>query len=153
MKRFLGPAGAYYLSIILGIIAYRVPRMTIRWEGQEVSERTWVAYVANVERTGGGSLCIAPGVRPDDGELRVVIMPAQSKWNFLTKNMHKVASGQHVKEPGVLYFPAREVDVECDQSGIVEVDGDVFGNAPAKLAICPNAVKVICPVKSDGKTS
>ena len=149
MKRYLGPKGAYYLSIVLGIIAFRIPHMTVRWQGHEYGGRTWVVYAANVERTAGGSMCIAPGARPDDGKLHVAIVPSRSKLYSMTKMMPKVPSGAHVREPGVSYFSTEKLDVECERPGIVEIDGDVFGTAPATFTVCSKAIEVIRPVKTD----
>jgi YegS/Rv2252/BmrU family lipid kinase len=151
MKRLLGPTVGYCLSIFLGILAYRVPHMTVRWDEQEFSERAWGAYAANVEWTGADSICIAPGAQPDDGELRVVIVPSRSKLNFVAKFMPKVPSGKHVKEPGVSYFSAKKIEVDCEHPGLVEIDGDIFGTAPATFSICPRAVQILCPGKADMK--
>jgi len=145
MKRFLGPAGAYYLGTVLQVIAYRPPDMRIRWNGQEHRGRTWMIVVGNVEWTGGGSMRLAPGARPDDGAFDVSIIPARRKWNLLTKMMPQLASGAHVDAPDVSYFPAGEMEVVCDPPGLVDIDGDLFGFTPATFRICPQAVEIICP--------
>jgi diacylglycerol kinase family enzyme len=62
----------------------------------------------------------------------------------------KVASGAHVNEPGVRYFPARRIEVDSDPPAIIEIDGDLFGMTPATFAVCPNAVQVLCPDKTKG---
>jgi YegS/Rv2252/BmrU family lipid kinase len=145
MKRYLGPTGAYYLATLLACIAYRAPRMTVRWGAGEFSDRAWIVIVSNVERSAGGSMCLGPGARPDDGELNVTIIPSGPKLRMMARIMPKIASGAHVKEPEVLYFPAREIEVGCDSPSIVEVDGDVFGMTPARLSICPRAVEILSP--------
>ena len=145
MKRFLGPRGAYYLGTILQVLTYRPPSMTVRWGGKEHSHRTWMVIVGNVERTAGGSMRLAPGARLDDGKMHTSIIPARGKWNLLTKMMPQIAAGAHVKEPDVLYFQAREVEVDCDPPGLIEIDGDLFGGTPARFSICPQAVQVLCP--------
>jgi diacylglycerol kinase (ATP) len=145
MKRFLGPTGAYYLSTILLIISFRAPRVTVRWKDQEYSGRAWIVIVGNVERTSGGSMCLAPGARFDDGELNVSIIPSRSKLTMVTKMLPKVASGAHVNQPGVKYFPAREIQVDSDPPAVLDVDGDIFGVTPATFSVCPKAVQILCP--------
>ena len=143
MKRYLGAKGAYYLSTILQILTYRAPHMKVRWKQQEYSGRGWMVVVANVERIGGGSMCIAPGAKPDDGKLNVSIIPARSKLNMLTKMLPKAASGVHVNEPDVLYFTATRIEVDCDPAVILDIDGDIFGMTPATFSICPKAIQVL----------
>jgi YegS/Rv2252/BmrU family lipid kinase len=150
MKRLLGPTGAYYLGTILQIIAYRAPRMTVRWEDQEYGGRILIILVGNVERTAGGSMCLAPGARFDDGELNVSIVPSRSRIKRMT-TLPKIASGKHIKEPDIRYFPATEIEVDSDPPAILDIDGDLFGTTPATFAVCPNAVEVLCrnPLQTD----
>jgi len=145
MKRLLGPKGAYYLGTVLQIMAYRTPHMTVRWEQQEYSGRVIIVVAANVEQTAGGSMRLAPGARFDDGELNVSIVPFRSKWDMMVTTLPKVASGAHIHEPGILYFPTEKVDVDSDPPAILDVDGDLFGTTPATFTVCPKAVEVLCP--------
>jgi len=142
MKRILGPTGAYYLATILQIMTFRAPHMKAHWEEYEFSGVAWMVIVANVERTSGGSMCLAPGAHFDDGELNVSIIPSQSKLKEVVTMLPKVASGGHVNEPGVLYFPAKEIEVESDPSAVIDIDGDIFGMTPATFTVCPRAVQV-----------
>jgi YegS/Rv2252/BmrU family lipid kinase len=145
MKRLLGPAGAYYLGVFLQIIAYRAPSMTVRWGEREHSGRVWIVTVGNVERTSGGTMCVAPGASYDDGELNVAVIPSRAKLTMLTKMLPKAPSGAWVREPGALYFPAKRIEVDSDPPGILDVDGDLFGTTPATFTVCPRAVQVLCP--------
>jgi diacylglycerol kinase family enzyme len=90
-------------------------------------------------------MCVAPGARTDDGELNAVIIPSRSKLKMMTKTLPKVASGAHVHEPGVLYFPVKKIEVVSDPPVILDIDGDIFGMTPATFAVCPKAVQVLCP--------
>jgi diacylglycerol kinase family enzyme len=95
MKRFLGPTGAYYLGTILQVIVYRPPTMTIRWGEEEYCERTWMVIIGNIERTAGGSMCLAPGAHPEDGLMHTSIIPVRSKLNLLAKMMPQKPPGQN----------------------------------------------------------
>ena len=83
MKRLLGPKGGYYLATILGIIAYRLPNMTVHWEGGQRRGRTWTVLIGNTETCSGGSMRVCPGARCDDGEMNVSIFPSVSKLKML----------------------------------------------------------------------
>jgi diacylglycerol kinase (ATP) len=149
MKRILGPAGAYYLATILQIVTYRAPHIAARWEEHEYSGEAWMVIVANVERTSGGSMCLAPGAQFDDGELNVSIIPFQSKLREVATMLPKVASGGHIEEPSVMYFPTKGIAVESDPPVVIDIDGDIFGMTPATFAVCPRAVQVLCPERAD----
>jgi YegS/Rv2252/BmrU family lipid kinase len=152
MKRILGPKAGYYLAMIIETVVFHPPDLTVRWEEEEYNGRCWIVLVGNVERTAGGSMCIAPGARIDDGEFRVSIIPSQSKIKSMTKMMPKVASGAHVKEPGVSYFPAKKLEVDSNPPTAVDVDGDLFGKSPATITIYPRAAQVLSPGLPDVDT-
>ena len=150
MKRFLGPTGAYYLSTIMEIIAYRAPRMRVNWGTGEYSGRVWIVTVGNVERTSGGSMCLAPGARFDDGELNMAVIPSQSKWQMMTRMLPKTPLGAHVRESGVVCAPAKKIVVSAHPAVILDVDGDLFGMTPATFTVCPRAVQILCPERTLG---
>ena len=146
MKRLLGATGAYYLATFLQIIVYRPPHVTVRADGQERSGgRTWMVLVGNAEYSSGGSMRIAPGARTDDGELNITVFPANSKLRMITSLLPKIASGRHIEEPGVSYFPAERVEIESEPPAILDLDGDIFGTTPATFTVCPGALRVLTP--------
>jgi diacylglycerol kinase (ATP) len=154
MKRLLGPVGAYYLGTFLQIILHRSPRMIVRADGQERSKRRcWMVIVGNVEYSAGGSMCIAPGARPDDGELNITIFPVKSKFRMLTKLLPKVATGAHIQESGVSYFPAKTVAIESEPPSILELDGDLFGTTPATFTVCPQSLQILSSERTNSKSS
>jgi diacylglycerol kinase (ATP) len=102
-----------------------------------------MVVVGNVERTAGGSMCLSPGARDDDGEIHVSIIPCKSKLAMASKIFPKVASGEHVNVPGVLHFTTRRIEVEGKSQALMDIDGDLFGTTPAAFTICPKAVKVL----------
>ena len=145
MKRFLGPKGAYYLGTFLQVIVYRSPHMTVRAAEREHNGRTWMVIVGNAEWTGGGSMCLAPGARTDDGDLNITVFTAQSKLKLYTKVFPKVPTGVHIHEPGVDYFPGKRIEVDSTPPAMLELDGDIFGATPATFTVCPQALRVISP--------
>jgi diacylglycerol kinase (ATP) len=151
MKRLLGPKGAYYLGTFLQIIAYRPPGMMVSADGRERSQgRIWMVIIANVESSAGGSMRVAPGASTDDGELNITVFPTKSKLRMITGLLPKVATGAHIEEPGVDYFPAKKVEIEGDPPCILDLDGDVFGTTPATFTVCPGALQVLTPETSPG---
>ncbi len=144
MKNLLGPKGAYYLATFLQVIVYQASHMTIRIDGQEQSGRNWMITVANVEKMAGGSMCLAPKARIDDGKLDISIFPfSKSKFKIITKFLPKVATGRHINEPGVSYLPGMKIEVESTPPVILDLDGDIFGTTPATFTVCPSVMQVM----------
>ncbi len=144
MKRILGPTGAYYLGSLLQIVVYTAPRMVVRIDGKEYAGRQWMVIAANAEKVGGGSMCIAPDARIDDGEMNVTIVPALSKARIVGL-LPRLATGSHVTEQRITYLPAQSVEIESDPPAILDIDGDLFGTTPASIALCPDALRVMTP--------
>lgn len=146
MKRILGPTVAYYLGTLIQVFAYRPPSVVVEADGRRFSGRAWMVMAANVERSGGGSMCLAPGARADDGELNVVIVPVDtSKLKVAIRLFPRIPTGAHVDEPDVHYFPAKQVSVRADPPAPVELDGDVLGETPVTFTICPSRVRIVVP--------
>ena len=145
MKRLLGATGAYYLACFLQIIIYRPSVLTVNADGSERCKGTrWMVLIGNSEYSSGGSMCIAPGARCDDGELNVTVFPVKSKFRMITL-LPKVATGEHIKEPGVDYFPAKKIEIDSDRPVVVDLDGDILGTTPVTFTVCPNAMDIITP--------
>ena len=148
MKRLLGAKKAYYLATILGIIRYRLPHVIVKCGDRQHEGRTWMVIVGNVDRIGGGSMCVAPGASPDDGMLNVSIISAMSKLAILRK-LPGIATGKHVDEPEVSYFPGEQLEVVSDPPASVEVDGDVCGTTPVTYTVCPKELEIMTPEQGD----
>lgn len=145
MKRLLGPTGAYYLGTLLQFVVFRPPHMTVRTETRELDLRSWMVIVGNSERTSGNSMCLAPGAVIDDGELNITVLPSHSKLKMITRIFPRIASGEHVNEPGVSYFPARKIEVDSDPPSILDLDGDICGMTPAAFTVCPRIMQIMTP--------
>ena len=145
MKRLLGPKGAYYLGTLLQIVAYRPPQMSVVSEHGNYSGRAYIVVAGNAERSSGGGMRLSPGARTDDGEMNVSVIPAQSRLKMTTRMFPKISSGGHVREPGVLYFQAKELTVQSNPPVPLEVDGDMFGTTPVAFRVCPRALRILPP--------
>jgi YegS/Rv2252/BmrU family lipid kinase len=146
MKRFLGAAGAYYLATLLQYLVYQPPRMTVRVDGQAFEGRFWMVIVGNAERSGGGSMRLAPGARTDDGLGDVTIMEARAKPRMLVDLLPKIPAGEHVGAPGVHYLPGRTIAVTTSPPVIVDLDGDAVGTTPVTFTVVEHALRAMAPV-------
>ena len=142
MKRIFGAKGAYFLIAFLGVFVYKPAVMKLRFQDHERNGRMWMVFIGNAEWSAGGNMRLAPGALPNDGELNVAIIPIRSKLEILFK-LSRIAKGEHINDPGVEYFPVQNIEIESETFAGVEIDGDIFGNTPAKVSICPAAIKLI----------
>jgi diacylglycerol kinase (ATP) len=144
MERLFGPKIGRYLRAIAGMIMYKPTRMTVRHEGREYSDYTKAILIGNTEWILKDNVQTTPGIDPDNGDLNVTIIPAQTKIRDFS-NISKIAVGGGIKEKGVLYFLTKKSEIESDPPADLAIDGEFFGATPAVITLCPRAVRVISP--------
>lgn len=149
MKRYLGAKGAYYLATFIQLLLYRTTYMTLKTETKDFNGKSWLFLIGNSESTAGGSMFLAPGASLDDGELNVTIFPNASRVRMELKLMPKVAKGEHVNEPEILYFPSKNIRIDSKPPAVVELDGDLRGMTPAIFTVCPRKMTIITPDKNN----
>jgi diacylglycerol kinase (ATP) len=64
---------------------------------------------------------------------------------MVMKLMPKIATGEHVNDPSISYFPAMKIKIDSNPSALLELDGDLFGTTPATFTVCPGALQVMTP--------
>jgi diacylglycerol kinase (ATP) len=97
--------------------------------------------VCNSRLIGGGRL-IAPDAVIDDGLLDVCLIEAMSAMDFVAL-ARKVADGDHVNDPRVLYFQAASIDIELDRAVKVNTDGEVFDGRRCEYRVRPRAARFL----------
>lgn len=151
LKRWLGGKAAYFAGMAVAAVSYRPSRMTIRWDGGDHTGPTWLVMGANAEWMGGGGMRVAPGARVDDGEFNVTILEAQSRLTIL-RQMPKISSGAHLGAPGVHYFPSTRLEIDAEPVAGVDMDGEVIGETPVRIAILPQALTaIVLPFNTDDR--
>lgn len=101
-------------------------------------------------KTYGGGMRAAPDALLDDGLLDVVVLESIGKLRFLTRLLPKVFSGEHVREPSVRCFRAREVAIGADRPFTMYADGDPIGELPLRVRVLASAVRVLVPAGGAG---
>jgi len=143
MKRYLGPAIGTYVSMILALLDFRPPTMTVAWDTGSYTGPLWMAIAANAESVAGASICLAPGAKPNDEKLDLLLIPAKSKPAMLATVLPKIPTGRHIDVVGVQYFQSNTMNVDADRPMLVEIDGDVFGHTPATFTLYPNILTIL----------
>lgn len=107
----------------------------------QISRSLYAFAVCNSRLIAGGRL-IAPDAVIDDGLLDVCLIEAMSAIEFVAL-ARKVADGDHVKDPRVLYYQAQSVRVELDRSVHVNTDGEVFEDTRCDYRVLPRAARFL----------
>lgn len=97
--------------------------------------------VCNSRLIGGGRL-IAPDAVIDDGLLDVCLIEAMSAMDFVAL-ARKVADGDHVNDPRVLYFQAASIDLDLERDIKVNTDGEVFESRRCEYRVLPRAARFL----------
>lgn len=93
---------------------------------------------------------IGSRIRPDDGQLDVLIVTA-TKPHELASVLARFASSTMEDSQFVIYRKARSVTLECSRRIPVQLDGDVIEQTPARFSVLPQDIGVIVPVGSTPK--
>lgn len=97
----------------------------------------------------GAGMKVAPNAAPGDGMLDVVLMRHAPKLVFLRVLM-MIRNGTHIKLPQISTGRATNVEVNCDRSMPVGVDGESLHiSFPLRIRVIPNALRIMAPGSPD----
>jgi diacylglycerol kinase (ATP) len=99
--------------------------------------------VCNSRLIGGGRL-IAPEAVIDDGWLDVCVIEAMPTLEFVGL-LREVARGDHLDDPRVSYFRARDLRLQFDRVIKVNTDGQVLDATSCRYSILPRAARFLVP--------
>lgn len=138
------PSAFTYLRIALsGLATYRSPLFTVSADGETVSGRLLLAFVANAQYC-GNRMHVAPTARMDDGLLDVLAVHDLKLLQVLPK-LVKLYGGRILGDPAVRHMRAARVRIETDPPVIIQADGQIVGETPAEFSLLPRALQVVVP--------
>jgi len=143
VPRWLGGFATFFVATMRSMLCYRPSRLEITIDGERVwSDVTLTFAVCNSSHFGGG-MQIAPGAKPDDGLLEVVLI-AGGALNAL-RLTGSIYSGEHLSRDFVHSWQGREVSVRSlgDRPVRLDVDGEQPGLLPATWRIIPGGLHVV----------
>ncbi len=147
----LGGTFSYARATLEGLLAFTPPKVRIVVDGVDQGVTPiFVVAVANGRYFGGGML-FAPGAKPDDGLLDVVVMPPRSMLRAL-RGLPGIYSGAHVHAPDVRVHRGRVIElVPVEGTALLDIDGESPGAAPARFDVLPGVLSVagLLPTLSD----
>jgi diacylglycerol kinase (ATP) len=138
---FMGGTIPYLSSLVTTLITYQNKDVElILDEDEPIQMVANSVVVANCQYFGGG-MRIAPDADPHDGLFDVITIGDVDKIEFLM-TVPKVYDGTHLTHPAVDAYRARRVDVRSEQRMLLQVEGEVCGEAPLTFHVVPSALQV-----------
>lgn len=133
---------AYTLATLWKAMQMRCYPLRITLDGHTIERDCLFIEVANTRYT-GTSFLIAPGARPDDGTLDVVLVSRLSRLRVL-QLFPSIYSGRHIQYDEVETFRAKEIRIEADTALGLAPDGETEGTMPVTISCRPLSVKLFC---------
>jgi diacylglycerol kinase (ATP) len=134
----------YTWKVLRGGFTFDATRYVIEADGRRVEVDALLVAVANLAQY-GSNVVIAPGAKPDDGLLDVVIVETRGALGRLGL-VPRVFDRTVHKAPGVTILPARQLRVTAAAPIAFHVDGEPYqGPATIEARIRPGSLVVKVP--------
>lgn len=138
---FMGGTVPYLTSLVTTLITYQNKALELVLDDREpIKMVANSVVVANCQYFGGG-MRVAPDADPHDGLLDVVVIGDIDKVEYLF-TVPKVYDGTHITHPQVDTYRARRVEVRTQQRLMLQIEGEVCGEAPLSFQVIPSALQV-----------
>ena len=134
----------YAYGALRALASWQPTAFTVRFDGGEPRRAVGYTVAAANSKAYGGGMWLAPAATLDDGLLDVVIVGHVSKLRFL-RLLPTVFKGEHVRQPNVEVFRAKEIEISAERPFTLYADGDPIAALPVTVRALPGAVKVIVP--------
>lgn len=144
LGRYVGRRLAYPVGILSALAGYRPAPATVTLDGDAIVVPRFTNLVVANGRYFGRGLKPAPRAELDDGLFDVLLMQDLSAREIATR-FPELRDGPPPGDPKLRSFRARRVEVAGPAHLLVEADGEVLGNVPARFEIVPRALRVVVP--------
>lgn len=139
LKRRIGEA-AFWFSGVEHLARWRPVSFTVEANG-ETHQATFAAF-GRSPRYGGG-LAITPRASLTDPRFEICIVKTNNRFRYLRLLTASMRTGLSQDSLDVRYLFATEARVAGD--ALVQVDGELIGEIPARFEIAPQPVEIIIP--------
>lgn len=137
-----GQAG-YALAVVNSLARLAHPTYPLRLDDAEAIDlRPCTLLSFSNSRCTGGTMQMAPGADPSDGELDVIRVGAMGRRELL-RTFPKIYEGTHLAHPAISATRARRVTFADPFPTDVMVDGEVLELTLRELRVLPGALRVI----------
>jgi diacylglycerol kinase (ATP) len=144
-KRRLG-AFAYYWTALRMAFSVRRRRLKVEVDGKALEYNCVEVMIANCGKFFKQLYPMGPEMRLDDGHLDVWILSTES-WLDFPRYTYGLVTGRPANLSTVYIEAKKSVTVRCQQTLLVQGDGDMMGTTPLDVELLPGALTVLVPEK------
>ncbi|MDQ0221286.1 YegS/Rv2252/BmrU family lipid kinase [Peribacillus cavernae] len=142
-KNILGKI-SYFLSAFRTINESDPFRFKMVYDGKVIEDEAIMILVVNGNFIGTNTLPF-PLIKPDDGLLDVIIVKNSNLGVFKeVMEMKRTLSESTDPESGVMYFQAKELQIESDREMDADMDGEIYLQTPAGLSVLRHHLAMLC---------
>lgn len=141
-NRYIRGTIPYLASLAATLLTYENREISVT-VGERTSARTINALVMAIGRYFGGGMRIAPDADLSDGLFDVVTIGNVGRLELLF-NFPTVYRGTHLSNPKVSVERARAIEVKSPRRTLIQADGELLGETPARFEIVSRALTFLC---------
>jgi YegS/Rv2252/BmrU family lipid kinase len=141
LPRWIGGSARFAAAAIAALGRYKNVSVLLRLDERTMTINSNLIVVAN-GRFAGGGMMLAPHAELNDGLLDVIVTDGATRLDVV-KELPRIQRGAHLKNPKVIEMRAREVSVNSEEPMAIDLDGEMVGFTPARLAIVASAIRFI----------
>ncbi len=139
--KWLGRKG-YDAAAMVELAKMRASRTRLTLDGRTIDGDYPLVAVCNSVNTGGGMM-MAPGAKPTDGLLDVLVVEGAGALELLNLLATKLRKGRHIENKKVRIEKAATIRIEPDTVGPLMLDGEVMGTTPVEFQVLPGALRLL----------
>lgn len=149
-ERGKGHKFVYIRALIMEWLHYRIPSFEVLCDGRTVVKGGCYSIAFGVGRYSGGGLMQTADAVADDGLVDLTVIKPMSVWKVLARARF-LFNGRIASVPEVVTCKGKKIVVRpCNNmvNELVEVDGEILGQAPVKLEVYPQQINVLSALSS-----
>ena len=137
---------AYLWTAVNTLLGFQSRRFMLTIDGQRHRYSASEVMLAN-----GGMLGVEPfrwgeNIHPDDGQIDVCVVSANTWRDYLHVFWHAVR-GKQRQSHRLRYFKARKrITVNTKEPLPIQADGEIIGTTPLQVTVVPGALQVVVPL-------
>jgi YegS/Rv2252/BmrU family lipid kinase len=131
------------------LLEFRAVPFEVKIDGKITKFRASELMVANTSILGIKALQLDPSIRMDDGKLNVCRIYANNITDYLKLGVSMFRRDQKRSWNVLCVEAVKEVEIRSRERLPAQGDGEVIGQLPITVKICPKAIQVVTPVHAN----
>jgi YegS/Rv2252/BmrU family lipid kinase len=144
LPRWVGGRARFIAAALRALDRYKLVSVEVRLDDQAPRDVESNLLVVANGRFAGGGMMLAPHAELDDGLLDVILTDGATRLDVI-KELPRIQRGGYLKNRKVIEERARDVSIATAEPMAIDIDGEMAGYTPARLAVLPAAVRFITP--------